>query len=62
MGEYVKNCRNCGAPLNEEGNCEYCGTKTPRAIVSTIEITPGCIRIGTVKSAGGSEIARHAET
>ena len=21
------NCRNCGAPLNEHRDCEYCGTK-----------------------------------
>ena len=21
------NCRNCGAPLNKYGDCEYCGTK-----------------------------------
>ena len=25
--EEAKNCRNCGAPLNEHGDCEYCGTK-----------------------------------
>ena len=21
------NCRNCGAPLNKDRDCEYCGTK-----------------------------------
>ena len=22
----MTNCKNCGAPLAESGNCEYCGT------------------------------------
>ena len=42
-----KNCRNCGAPLNEDGDCEYCGTKSPRTCESSIEITANSIRICT---------------
>lgn len=34
-----KNCRNCGAPLNKRGDCEYCGTKTDRTVRGGIEIT-----------------------
>ena len=33
-----KNCRNCGAPLNKRGDCEYCGTKGEKTARSGIEI------------------------
>lgn len=26
----MTNCKNCGAPLNANGNCDYCGTKYKR--------------------------------
>ena len=47
MKEEAKNCRNCGAPLNEQGDCEYCGTKSPRTGSSWIEITADWIRVYT---------------
>lgn len=40
-----KNCRNCGAPLNERGDCEYCGTRRQRQQGSQIEITADGIRL-----------------
>ena len=40
-----KNCRNCGAPLNEYGDCEYCGTKSPRRYSSRIEMTASSITL-----------------
>ena len=55
MKEEAKNCRNCGAPLNEDGDCEYCGTKSPREWNSAIEITVDGIRVYTETR---SEIAR----
>ena len=45
MEEEVQNCRNCGAPLDENGDCEYCGTKSPRSWESVLEITPCSIRL-----------------
>lgn len=38
------NCRNCGAPLNKFGDCEYCGTKAQSGVrtdtrKSVVEIT-----------------------
>ena len=47
-----KNCRNCGAPLDENGDCEYCGTKSPRVYESSIEITGDSIRL----YAGGRKV------
>jgi hypothetical protein len=47
MKEEAKNCRNCGAPLNEQGDCEYCGTKSPRMCSSRIEITADGTRVYT---------------
>lgn len=40
-----QNCRNCGAPLTESGDCEYCGTKRQRRMRSSIEITGEYIRL-----------------
>ena len=40
-----KNCKNCGAPLDPHGDCEYCGTKRQRRIRSKIEITANEIRL-----------------
>lgn len=37
------NCRNCGAPLNRFGNCEYCGTACQ--MHSEIVMTADSIRI-----------------
>lgn len=46
-----KNCRNCGAPLNKNGDCEYCGTvKTITDYESYIKITADSIMIGTMPS------------
>ena len=42
--EEVQNCRNCGAPLDENGDCEYCGTRRQRKPSSGIEITATSIR------------------
>ena len=42
------NCRNCGAPLNRYGVCEYCGTATKSGAVSRMEITADSIRIESV--------------
>lgn len=42
------NCRNCGAPLNRYGVCEYCGTKAKSGTVSRMEITSDAIRIESV--------------
>ena len=41
----MKNCRNCGAPLDKHGDCEYCGTKSPVQVRSRIEITADSIRL-----------------
>ena len=40
-----KNCRNCGAPLDSRGNCEYCGTRAQQSRKSGIEITATSIRM-----------------
>lgn len=40
-----RNCKNCGAPLNAHGDCEYCGTKRQRVLRSSIEITASSIRL-----------------
>lgn len=43
----MKNCRNCGAPLNKNGDCEYCGTvEHESGVCSYMEITVDAIRIG----------------
>ena len=34
-----ENCKNCGAPLNREGDCEYCGTKRQNIARGGIEIS-----------------------
>lgn len=40
------NCKNCGAPLNESRQCEYCGTNyQSQSIKSSMEITSNCIRL-----------------
>ena len=45
----MKNCRNCGAPLNKNGNCEYCGTvEQESGVCSYMEITVDAIRFGTI--------------
>lgn len=54
-----KNCRNCGAPLNEHGDCEYCGTKSPREWSSRIEITAERITFYADERAIGSEVVHH---
>ena len=41
-GHSGHNCRNCGAPLNRFGNCEYCGTV--HQLRSEIVMTAGSIR------------------
>lgn len=48
-----KNCRNCGAPLNEHGDCEYCGTKSPREqeCLSHLELSADALRITTMCAA-----------
>lgn len=48
------NCRNCGAPLEYNGDCSYCGTKRQydlnmQVTESFIEITAGGIRLGVVE-------------
>lgn len=47
MEREQKNCKNCGAPMDEEGKCQYCGSvlmaSPPK---SYMEITADCIRIG----------------
>jgi len=43
--EEVQNCRNCGAPLDENGDCEYCGTRRERRCRSRIEVTARSIRL-----------------
>ena len=60
--EQQKNCRNCGAPLNEHGDCEYCGTKgwQEKETFSEIVITVDSIRLGTnVKEAISRNAARY---
>ena len=45
----MENCRNCGAPLNKNGDCEYCGTvKQENLVRPYLEITADYIRIGSV--------------
>lgn len=39
------NCKNCGAPLNPNGDCEYCGTKRQIRPRSIIEVTASSIRL-----------------
>lgn len=48
MKEEAKNCRNCGAPLNELGDCEYCGTKSQVKTGSYIELTADHIYMGVI--------------
>lgn len=43
--EEKKNCKNCGAPLNKDGDCEYCGTKRQRRPHSSMVITASEIRL-----------------
>lgn len=44
----MTNCRNCGAPLNRYGSCDYCGTVSRNGdIQSYMEITADSIRFGT---------------
>lgn len=40
----MTNCKNCGAPLMKNGDCEYCGTKAVSQCRSGMEITAGAIR------------------
>lgn len=35
----MTNCKNCGAPLLKNGDCEYCGTKAIEQCRSGLEIT-----------------------
>ena len=62
MEDQAKNCRNCGAPLNEHGDCEYCGTKSPREYRSGIEITESRIIFYVDDRAIGSVIEKHMGT
>lgn len=39
----INNCPNCGAPLNKEGHCDYCGSN--QQPISQIEITATGIKI-----------------
>ena len=34
-----RNCRNCGAPLDSRGDCEYCGTVKQRTGRGGITLT-----------------------
>lgn len=47
------NCKNCGAPLNRYGVCEYCGTATKSGTVSRMEITSESIWIESVTISTG---------
>ena len=40
----MTNCKNCGAPLMKNGDCEYCGTKAISQCRSGMEMTAGAIR------------------
>ena len=40
-----KNCRNCGAPLTRDGDCEYCGTRRQYKMTSGIEMTANRITL-----------------
>lgn len=40
----MTNCKNCGAPLLKNGDCEYCGTKAIEQCRSGLEITESKIR------------------
>jgi len=62
MKEQAKNCRNCGAPLNECGDCEYCGTKSPREWNSWLEITPYSIKLNVDQRSIGNMIEKHMGT
>ena len=37
--EQKRNCRNCGAPVNDRGDCEYCGTRGRRKETASIEMS-----------------------
>ena len=39
------NCPNCGAPLDESGKCEYCGTVAIKQGNSEIVITSDSIKM-----------------
>lgn len=44
------NCENCGAPYNEQGKCEYCGTiraQTGEPIISRMVIDANGIYLTT---------------
>ena len=50
------NCRNCGAPLNREGDCEYCGTKRQNMARSGIMISADRITLWVDERRLGKEI------
>lgn len=50
------NCRNCGAPLGRDGNCEYCGTKSLESHESYINITGERISVGVVSLVGARDV------
>ena len=41
----MTNCKNCGAPLMKNGDCEYCGTKAISQCRSGMEMTANAIRV-----------------
>ena len=60
--EERKNCRNCGAPLDKHGDCEYCGTKSPREFSSRIKLTADGITFIADERAIVSTVTKHMGT
>ena len=44
-GRNINNCPNCGAPLNKDGHCEYCGSNRQpesKIVITAESITVSC--------------------
>lgn len=54
-----QNCKNCGAPLTMDGDCEYCGTKRQRRMTSGIEMTVDRITFFADDQAIGTCVTRN---
>lgn len=53
------NCRNCGAPLNRFGDCEYCGTMMQARSNSVMELAPDRIMVKVDAPMIGRVITRY---
>lgn len=60
----MTNCKNCGAPLLKNGDCEYCGTKNQSGIMlvpSSCHVVMDAPKIGKMVAPRLSEILFYAD-